>query len=315
MFVCVTPNGDLDLTLRRISPSADLAAERELDTELIAETAGGKGHNVARFLAGLGHQATALGFAGGWVGQRMQTLLEGARVTSDLTPIAATSRFFVSVATAQGVRECSYRQAGPSTTAAENDALLESVARHAKGATLVLLGGSLPRGAPVDLYARAVALASTTPVVVDCSGPTLAAALEARPWLVKVNRAELATLVPRARDDQLAEELASLASRYGVSRWWITLGADGAIAWEDGKVARGTLPDVKVRNTSGAGDAFLAGLLHAGVLGEGLPRRLAWALAMAGAICEQPAPCSPQRSRIDHFLGNVRIELGGGSSR
>ena len=61
MFVCVTPNGDLDLTLRLSRPFSELQAELELDAELVAETAGGKGHNVARFLAGLGHHRLANG--------------------------------------------------------------------------------------------------------------------------------------------------------------------------------------------------------------------------------------------------------------
>ena len=121
-------------------------------------------------------------------------------------------------------------------------------------------------GTPSDFYARAVSAAAPTRVVIDCSGPALARALEARPWLVKVNLEELATISPGVREDGLADELEALAYRYGVLRWWITLGPNGALAWEDGLVARGRLSDIEVRNTSGAGDAFLAGLLHAGDL-------------------------------------------------
>ncbi len=311
MFVCVAPNGDLDLTLRLSHPS-ELQAELEFDTELIAETPGGKGHNVARFLAGLGHQTCALGFAGGWVGQRMTTLLESARVAPYLTPISGTSRFFVSVTTADGVRERSYHQAGPSTSALEREALSAAIAQHAQGARAVLLCGSLPPGTPSDFYARAVAAAAPTPAVIDCSGPALARALEARPWLVKVNLAELATIAPAVREDGLADQLDALAYRYGVSRWWITLGPNGALAWEDGLVARGRLSDIEVRNTSGAGDAFLAGLLHAGDLDGDIERRLSWALALAGATCEQPAPLMPDPSRIDDLLHRVQIELAGG---
>jgi 1-phosphofructokinase family hexose kinase len=311
MFVCVTPNGDLDLTLRLSHQSSELQAERELDTELVAETAGGKGHNVARFLTGLGHETSALGFAGGWVGERIATLLKSAQVMADLTPIAGTSRFFVSVTTADGVRERSYRQAGPSTTSAEQEALLASIALHANGARAVLLGGSLPTRTPPDFYARAISVAAPTPVVVDCSGLALARALEARPWLVKVNLEELATIVPGLREEGLVYALEALAHRYGVSSWWVTLGPNGALAWEDGAVARGRLTNIEVKNTSGAGDAFLAGLLHAAALGGDIKCRLSWALALAAAICEQLAPLMPQPSRIDDLLSRVQIELTG----
>ena len=73
MFPCVTPNGDLDLTLPPVAPvlgfTGGAGTRRRADRE---EPAGGKGHNVARFLAG--YRMYCMSFAGGWVGQRMSSL-------------------------------------------------------------------------------------------------------------------------------------------------------------------------------------------------------------------------------------------------
>ena len=46
-IVTVTPNESVDLVLRQFGPST----REELGVDLVADTAGGKGHNVARFWA------------------------------------------------------------------------------------------------------------------------------------------------------------------------------------------------------------------------------------------------------------------------
>ena len=53
LFSFVTPNGSVDLTFRQLQFPPDDQAE----AELLAESAGGKGHNAARILVGLGDQA------------------------------------------------------------------------------------------------------------------------------------------------------------------------------------------------------------------------------------------------------------------
>ena len=74
-----------------------------------------------------------------------------------------------------------------SVEAALGDALADRPA-----ASVVLLAGSLPPGAPPDAYRRLAAQASGAGarVVVDIGGAPLTLALEARPWLVKINAAE-----------------------------------------------------------------------------------------------------------------------------
>src|SRR4029079_13562114 len=63
-------------------------------------------------------------------------------------------------------------------------------------ASLIVCGGSLPTGAPVDLYARIARIAKrkAIPVVVDSSGAPLEASIAAGPDLIKPNTHELAEL-------------------------------------------------------------------------------------------------------------------------
>ncbi len=304
MFVCVTPNGDLDLTLRRTGASMEV----EIGTDLIAQAAGGKGHNVARFLVALGHQATALGFAGGWPGSALAGLLRTAGVSERLTPIADQTRFFITVTDPAGTRECSYHQVGPAVTADEARRLLDAIRASAEDGTIVVLGGSLPSGLAPDFYARAIEAVRPARVALDCGGPPLRLGLEAGPWLVKVNRAELVGVADGGPDGPLTDSLARLCSRSTARKWWVTDGARGAIGWEGGALVRGRVPAFAVRNTSGAGDAFMAGLLHADSLGAGPQEAMRWALALASAVCELGAPASPPPERVAHFRTIAVIE-------
>lgn len=63
-IVTVTPNGSLDFVLRRVGPPT----REEQEVEPVAETAGGKGHNVARFLAAAGHSlnVACVDWVGSW---------------------------------------------------------------------------------------------------------------------------------------------------------------------------------------------------------------------------------------------------------
>ena len=88
-------------------------------------------------------------------------------------------------------------------------------------------------------------------------------ALARHAGLVKLNADELAALTgrPFMPGDDPRPLLQSLRDETGVSRWCVTLGAHGAMWWQGGEVVRATAPAVTVRDTIGAGDAFLAALV------------------------------------------------------
>jgi sulfofructose kinase len=74
--------------------------------------------------------------------------------------------------------------------------------------------------------------------------------------------------------------LRHLAERYGATPV-VTLGARGGLYWRDGRIRRFAAPRVRVRDTTGAGDAF-HGAFAAG-LSRGLPLAAAIDLAARAA--------------------------------
>jgi len=310
-IVTVTPNGSVDLVLRAVgSPT-----EEEQAVVRLGETAGGKGNNVARFLAAAGHEVTALGFAGGSLGERLNALLREADVTPDLTQIDGITRSYTTVLKEADGR-LSYRMAGPQITEGDGRRLVATAVAAAAHAGLVILAGSLPPGGSADLYAAIIDAVRETPVVLDSSGEALAAGIRAAPWMVKVNREELLALDARAPDASAplaawSDVLGALARGTTVRRWWVTLGVAGSVGWVDGEVVRVPGAQVRVVNTTGAGDAFLAGLLDAELRGASTELAACTATAWAAAVCEQEVPIPPSAGRIAALieqLAGARLE-------
>ena len=306
-IVTVTPNGSVDLVLRRLGPSN----REEQGVDLVAETAGGKGHNVARFLAAAGHPVSACGFAGGWTGNALRALLVESGVRPRLTTIAGQTRRYITFI-GDGRARRSYRAAGPEVGAEEVSRLVEAIEAAADAATMVVLAGSLPPGAPADLFETIARVVGPTRVVLDSSGDALMAGIRAGPAMVKVNRDELRifgeppieTLDPAGWDPFLER----LAAQTGIAAWWVTLGAAGAVGRVNGRTIGVTAPAIAAVNTTGAGDAFLAGLLDARLNGASPDREAAVGVAWASAVCEQDAPWPPDRTRIGALLEAVDLQ-------
>jgi fructokinase len=99
--------------------------------------------------------------------------------------------------------------------------------------------------------------------------------------LLKVNADEARTLSPSSlRAAGPEAHAAYLAAKYACEMVCVTLGADGAMLWREGKAYRASSPPVIVRDTIGAGDAFTAALLD-GLLRDG--KRSDWTTLLARA--------------------------------
>jgi fructose-1-phosphate kinase PfkB-like protein len=134
-------------------------------------------------------------------------------------------------------------------------------------------------------------------VAVDTHGAALAAALDARPELVKVNRVEAAELLGV---DPAAADLGELAARIRVFTSGVVVLTDGR-AGSLGMSADGTLrapaPSRLGRFPVGSGDAFLGGLVAALDRGDALADalRIAAAAGAANALVPGPGVLDPRQ--------------------
>lgn len=278
MIVTVTLNPSLDRTIE-VDRLVRGALVRGTSTRL---DAGGKGVNVSRALAQHEVKTRAVLPLGGPDGTRLLDLLGADGIDVVAVHVHAATRSNVSVVEPDGT-VTKVNEPGGTLTADELEALEHAVLAATVGAGWVVLCGSLPPGAPEDVYARlCTALhAIGTRVAVDTSGAALSAALPAHPALVKPNREELAESVGRElRTIGDVVDAAQVLRARGADAVLASLGVDGALLVDSDGVTRGVSTVAAPRSSVGAGDAMLAGFLAAGGSGPGaLAAALAWGAA------------------------------------
>ncbi|MFG1971031.1 1-phosphofructokinase family hexose kinase [Nonomuraea fuscirosea] len=305
MILTVTLNLALDVTYQ--VPGVDWDGVNRVSA--VHRRAGGKGVNVARVLAALGHDVLVTGLAGGPTGRAVEADLRAAGLPAALHPIAGDSRTTLTVSdlpasgttppaepTASGepgaagaageARTALFNEPGPEVTADELAGFLRHFESLLDAADAVVLSGSLPRGAPADTYAAlaAVAAGRGVPAIVDADGDPLRHAPKGRPAIVKPNAEELARAVPGGGPAEGAQALRGQGAQAVV----VSMGAEGLLAVTGEGTFRARMPYTVRGNPTGAGDSLVAGLALGLVEAEPWPARLRRAAALGAAAVATP---------------------------
>ncbi|MBD0424939.1 1-phosphofructokinase family hexose kinase [Streptomyces sp. TRM S81-3] len=302
MILTVTLNTALDITYR----VRGLRPHTSHRVTEVTERPGGKGLNVARVLAALGHEVTVTGFAGGATGHAVRDgLTAEPAVTDALVPIAGASRRTIAVVDELTGDTTQLNEPGPAIAPAEWNAFQEVYADLLPDVSAVALCGSLPPGVPVGAYAGLVrtARAAGVPVLLDTSGEPLRRGVAARPDMIKPNADELAELTGSHEPLRATRD----ARRRGAHAVVASLGTEGLLAVTPEGHWRAA-PPARVRgNPTGAGDSAVAGLLAGLVEHLAWPDRLARAVALSAATVLAPAAGEFDRPAYEELLGQVTV--------
>lgn len=281
MIVTCTPNPSVDRTVE---------VDRLLRGQVQRLTAvrvhpGGKGVNVARALHRNGHPVHAVVPVGGSEGAQFVRMLEDVDVPMTSVAIDSPMRVNVTIAEADGTTT-KLNAEGAQLAPDARKRLLSVTVDLTEGDGWIAGCGSLPPGAGDDFYADLVERGRRAGcrTAIDASGPALAAAVAARPSLIKPNYHELVELTGlRLTTFGDAVSAARALCDRGVGTVLVSLGVDGALLVTGDDVLYGDSEPVTVRSTVGAGDALLAGFLAGGAFGgEALLSGLSWATAACG---------------------------------
>ncbi|WP_405506136.1 1-phosphofructokinase family hexose kinase [Streptomyces purpurascens] len=302
MILTVTLNTALDITYRVRS----LRPHTSHRVSEVTERPGGKGVNVARVLAALGHEVTVTGFTGGATGRVVQERLASVPgVVDALVPITCATRRTIAVVDDRSGDTTQLNEPGPTVTPAEWSAFQEAYEALLPTASAVALCGSLPPGVPVGAYAGLVRTARSAgiPVLLDTSGEPLRRGVAARPDLIKPNTDELAELTGSHDPVRATQD----ARRRGAGAVVASLGREGLLAaTRDGRW-RATPPAPVHGNPTGAGDSAVAGLLSGLIEHLPWPDRLTRATALSAATVAAPVAGEFDQGAYEELLGQVVV--------
>jgi 1-phosphofructokinase len=305
-IVTVSLNSAIDHTLD--CPGFTAGAVNRVVSE--TRTAGGKGINVAAFLAGGPAPVTATGFLGMDNAQVFEALFRARGIQDRCLRLSGSSRVNIKVVDRAGGAVTDLNLPGLRVPEGAMERLTAMLDALAADNGCFVLAGSLPAGVPEDVYATLTARlrARGCRVAVDTSGAPLRHAMAAKPDFVKPNAHELSELLGRPLPDR-AEVVRAARELHatGIGLVVVSLGADGAIfvAREGALVA--VPPRVEVASTVGAGDALVSGVVAARLAGSDLETCARRATAFAAGKLAQVGPVPPPPERVEALMRAVTI--------
>jgi len=315
MIVTVTLNTAIDKTLS--VPNFRLG--RRHRTVEQTTMPGGKGVNVARVLKALEAPVIATGLSGGPTGTRIVEQLTQLNVLCDFVRLREESRTNTAVIDPTTGEQTEINERGPRVDPRELELFVDKLLYLAKGATMCVFAGSLPRDVDVEIYAtliRELRRAGVT-TVIDTDGDPLRRAVRAEPDVISPNVLEAEELVGHEFNDDEDHCIAV--------REMVELGAREAIMTApDGCYARmlpeepGGLPGlyrvrvrqgvIEPRATVGSGDAFLAGFVNARYTGLSVEECLVHGVACGAQSTMHLGAGLVDPLQVERLIGEIEVD-------
>lgn len=274
---------------------------------------GGKGVNVASFLADFGVGVSVSGLMGQENARCFTDLFAAKHIIDRFVGLPGRVRTNIKLVDEAAHGEGAVTDLNFPGPAASSDSLEHlTIALDALAAdhAIFVLSGSLPAGVDDDIYARLTARlkAHGRTVVLDASGAPLRQGVAAEPALIKPNIHELRDLVGPVGDEPA--DVAAAARRLigqGIGCVVVSLGAAGAVLVEADEAVHAAALPVEPTSTVGAGDAMVAGLVLGWLRGLSLGGRARLATAFSAAALTTLGPRLPPPAQVEARMSEVRL--------
>jgi 6-phosphofructokinase 2 len=225
---------------------------------------GGGGVNVSRVLHKMGYPSTAMFMAGGHTGQFFANLVEKEGIETLVVPIEGSTRQNLIAHDASSDLQYRFGMPGPTIHEREWRDFLQRL-REVKDFSYAVISGSNPSGVSPDFYAEAADILKEkkSKLILDTSGEALKYALHEGVFLAKPNIGELGQLVGRGELDpnSVVEAARTIIEKGECEILVVSMGAAGAMLITAKEHYHQPAPAIKIKNTVGAGDSMVAGII------------------------------------------------------
>ena len=274
-------------------------------------SAGGKGLNVSRVATIAGEEVLATGFVGGHAGNYIEEELMMQNIKSDFVHVSGESRSCINIYDLNNYSQTEFLEPGVSVTEADKKAMLSKYLELIGACTLVVISGSVPKGADSSLYQDMISIARQhdKKVILDTSGALLKESLKAGPTMIKPNLDEVKALTKKDINNQ--EDLIDLALNLhnsGIELVVISCGGQGSLIACDQGVYQALVPKIYAVNTVGCGDAMIAGFAVGFSRDMGIEETIRLASAISAANAMRVETGFFIQSDMEDLLGQIKVE-------
>jgi len=309
MILTITANAALDRVLFIDEFQPGMVAY----TQKVVDCVGGKGFDSSVVLKALGVPQLAMGFMAGDTGRYLAGILkERYAIPLDLVWVEGDTRIAHVVVEMKHHRHSHITTQGYSVPFADQQAFIRKFSAQVGSFRWVIAAGSLASGLQPDFYAQLIRIAAQAGVctLIDCPGEPALKAAEARPAILKMNRAEFGRTFGASLEGMniLQLEVQKVLKHFELPAMVITCGAEGILAVLPGEVWLASSPRQEEVNSAGAGDGVSAALAWRLGLGDGWGEALRWAAATSAAVVMTEGTADCYIEDIQRIYSQVRVE-------
>lgn len=277
----------------------------------LREDAGGKGVNVSKCLKKLGTDTVAVMILAGLTGKRLEAMLNEMKIPMLRIPAEGENRSNLKIIDPVNHTNTDINEPGPKIDEDLLESVKEKLGKSVHKGDIVVLSGSLPKGADKNLYARWTKYFHYRGVSVylDADGEAMAKGIAATPALIKPNNDELAALLGKEKLTQ--EEMVAEGQRLletGIEEVVISLGGEGILFVSKDGCYKADALSVPVKSTVGAGDSVVAAMAYGKEKKLGREEKIRLAVAIGAASVMQDGSQPPEAALVWELAKHVQLK-------
>ncbi len=301
----INPALDLSTSVASVTPVHKLrCAAEQYDP-------GGGGINVARAIRRMGGDVTAVYPNGGPTGELLHRLVGKEGIQSVTVQVVNDTRMSFTVLEKKTGDEYRFVLPGPSLAEEEWRECIEVLQRLPEPPDCLVMSGSLAPDVPDDFYAQVGRTARQWggKVVLDSSGPALAAGLAEGVYLIKPNLRELRELTEQSLDTEMSWVAACrrLIETGRAEVIALSVGDQGALLVTHDMALRARPLSIRPVSSVGAGDSFLGAMVWAIASGRNIAEAFRYGVAAGSAALLTPGTELCRFEDVSDLHGQVVI--------
>ena len=271
---------------------------------------GGNGINVARALTELQIPVRCCSVLGGKGGELFLRLL-GDELSSahHYIEVDGETRINATLQQKQPPSQYEVDSGGPEIPEMVLDQIVSCFLENTANGYAVLTG-STPPGVPDNTYAELTEEISAQggKVILDAHGAVLEYALQAKPYLLRINRYVLEMLNKQSLESiEVVAQAARKIQKNGTEFVCISLGREGAVLVDKHNSYHCPAPRVRVSSTVGSGDAMLAGMITALLRQQNVQEMLRFGIICGSATASYPGTCLFKRKELEEMDYDLEV--------
>lgn len=301
----ITLNPAIDQTLK----VNNFALDKVNRVKKIQNDPGGKGINVAAYLASSKLKVGATGFLGIDNPSLFKTIFRELKIKDKFIYVSGETRTNIKVVDEKSKTVTDINQAGFEIDENKLEKIEKTIFSK-KLANWYVFSGSLPKGLDSDIYEKWILKAKELDIKValDASGEALVNAVKAKPDLIKPNHHELAVL--SSHEMLNSNDYISFSKKLikeGIETVCVSMGEDGALIIKKDEAFHSIPASVNVKTTVGAGDAMLSGLILGEIKGLSTKESIKLATAYSMSAVQTVGPYLCNKDKIKEYCSGIKV--------